>query len=385
MGSIYKRGHVYWIKYYRSGQSFRESSKSDRKSDAVRLLHLREGHLAEGRPFSPRALRLRFEDLAADVRNDYASRGLRTTRRVNELLAHLSRTFAGWQASEITTDAIRAYIASRQQEGAANGTINRETAALGRGFTLALQAGKLWHKSHIPKLRESNPRQGFFEPAVFEAVRAALPDHLYGVATFAYYVGWRLGEIVALRWGQVDLTRGEVRLEPGTTKNGEGRTIFLEGELRDVLKVMSERRVAGCDYVFHRQGRKLHDFRKAWAAACSAAGVVPKVQPTNQRAATASKQPALDRPGLLFHDLRRTAVRNMVRAGVPERVAMQISGHKTRSVFDRYHIVSDGDLRDAAWRVAAWNGGVHAAAASDGHSLGTTEQPATAVDDAKML
>ena len=155
MGSIYKRGHVYWIKYYRSGQSFRESSKSDRKSDAVRLLHLREGHLAEGRPFSPRALRLRFEDLAADVRNDYASRGLRTTRRVNELLAHLSRTFAGWQASEITTDAIRAYIASRQQEGAANGTINRETAALGRGFTLALQAGKLWHKSHIPKLRET--------------------------------------------------------------------------------------------------------------------------------------------------------------------------------------------------------------------------------------
>jgi integrase len=156
------------------------------------------------------------------------------------------------------------------------------------------------------------------------------------VVTFAYYTGWRKREILSLKWNQVDLAAKAVRLDPGTTKNREGRTIALDGELLEVIQGQWERRKVAeipgqsptllCPYVFHREGKPIRDFRGAWETACGEAKLT----------------------GRLFHDFRRTAVRNMVRAGVPERVAMMVSGHKTRSVFDRYNIVSEEDLKEAA-------------------------------------
>jgi integrase len=371
MGCIYKRGGVWWLKYYRAGEAIRESSRSRRKGDATHLLHIREGHLAEGRPFTPIAQRLRFEDLKAELLNDYRSRGLRTIGRREEHLTHLAEDFTGWRAQEITTAAIRTYTARRQQEGAANATINRELAALKRAFNLAIQAGKLWHRPHVPMLREANARQGFFEVEMFEAVRAQLPDYLYGVITFGYYTGWRKGEILSLRWQQVNLAHNEVRLEPGTTKNHDGRVIFLDGELREILERQWECRRSGCDHVFHRHGRRIGDFEKSWARACKRAAQAMREQ-EEKRLGAQRPQNTLPRCiGLLFHDLRRTAVRNLIRAGVPERVAMQITGHKTRAILDRYHIVSEGDLREAAWKLAAWSSAVTVEPARDGHNSGT--------------
>jgi len=360
MGCIYKRGRVYWINYSRNGHPFWESSHSRQKGAARDLLRIREGHVAEGKPFTAAALRMRFEDLQADLRNDRIARGPRALVRHDGQFAHLKTQFAGWRAEQITTDAIRAYIARRREEGAAASTVRHELEELKRAYNLAIQAGKLWHKPYIPLPRADNARQGFFEPAQFEALRAELPDHLYGVITFGYYTGRRKGEILALRWPQVDLRHGEVRLEPGTTKNGDGRVIFLDGELREVRERQWEHRAPRCDCVFHRRGRRIYDFEKAWAHACEQADRALAEEQTKHADGEDQQQTLLPCQGLLFHDLRRTAVRNMVRAGIPERVAMQISGHKTRAIFDRYHIVSEPDLREAAWKVAAYNGAVAA-------------------------
>lgn len=180
-------------------------------------------------------------------------------------------------------------------------------------------------------------RKGFFEHGEFLALRDALPRHLKGFATFAYKNGWRVSEIAGLTWSQVDLQQGIVRLEAGETKNDEARTVYLDDELKSVfINQWNSRKAAGkvLPYVFlNKEGTdRVQRFDKAWKSACKRAGIGVR----------------------LFHDFRRTAVRNMVRLGIPERVAMTISGHKTRSVFERYNIVNDSDLRLAAERQQAY-------------------------------
>ena len=195
-------------------------------------------------------------------------------------------------------------------------------------------------KPHVPMLKENNVRQGFFEWEQFLTVRSHLPGDLQQVATFSYITGWRRSEVLNLQWQQVDFKAGFVHLEPGTTKNDEARMFPLTGELRAVLEAQKVKADALkklgiiCPWVFHRSGRKskgtkIQYFRPSWKIACKAAGL----------------------PGRLVHDFRGTAVRNLIRAGIPERVAMKLTGHKTRSVFERYNIVSEGDFNDAARRL----------------------------------
>jgi integrase len=183
----------------------------------------------------------------------------------------------------------------------------------------------------VPKihmLAENNVRTGFFEHDEFLKFRDALPSYLKGFTTFGYKFGWRVEEIANLAWSQVDRKQWGVRLEVGTTKNKGGRLIYLDSELQEIFKELWAQRRASNKlllYVFpNRRGDdRIKDFRFAWNKAFKESKVEHK----------------------LFHDLRRTAVRNMIRAGVPEKVAMLISGHKTRSVFERYNIIDDKDLK----------------------------------------
>lgn len=241
--------------------------------------------------------------------------------------------------TKITGADVTAYVNHRQGKGAAAATINRELAILKRAFTLAIRAGKLLpaHRPYIAMLAEHNVRTGFFEAEQFQAVKGQLPAALQPVAEFAYLTGWRVqSEVLPLEWRNVDLKAGTVRLEPGTTKNGEGRTIYLTCALRTLLETqkaageaLAKAREQITPHVFHRNGKQIRRFYKAWQSACKRAGC----------------------PGKLLHDFRRTAVRNYVRAGIPERVAMAMSGHKTRAVFDRYDIVSPTDLQAAATKL----------------------------------
>jgi integrase len=190
---------------------------------------------------------------------------------------------------------------------------------------------------YIPMLKENNVRKGFFEHGDFLALRKALPDYLKGFVTFAYKTGWRASEIEGLTWAQVDLANGIVRLEAGETKNDAGRTVYLDKELLGIFQQQEKarkKRTTITPYVFTNEAGNgpVKDFRKSWVSACKNAKIGKK----------------------LFHDFRRSAVRNMVRAGIPERVAMMVSGHKTRSVFDRYNIVSDTDLRLASQKTETY-------------------------------
>ena len=193
----------------------------------------------------------------------------------------------------------------------------------------------------FPTLDEAPPRKGFFEHDEFLVLRAELPEHLKPVITFAYLTGCRKGEILLLRWDQVDLIARVVRLNPGETKNDEGRVIPLTSELLQMLvmqRQIRDQKWPDCPWEFFRYGKRIKDFRGAWEEASKrAAEEVPSLWDAYDGT-----------PAKVFHDLRRTGARNLVRAGVPERVVMAIGGWKTRSVFDRYNIVSERDLHDAA-------------------------------------
>jgi integrase len=195
-------------------------------------------------------------------------------------------------------------------------------------------------------------------------MRAALPEYLRAALTFAYYTGCRRGEILALQWSQVDLKERVVRLEPGTTKNDEARNLPLTTELYETLAMqrsIRDTKFPACPWVFfNASGGKIGRFQRSWKSACKTAGLSPEE----------------GEPDRLFHDLRRSGVRNLIRAGVPEAVAMRIGGHKTRSVFERYNIVSERDLHEAAHKLETYVAG-KTAPTNPGHTLGTPEQNST--------
>jgi integrase len=252
----------------------------------------------------------------------------------------------------VTTAAGEAYAAKGQGEGAANGTINRELAVLGRMLRLAHEHDRLARVPNLRKLTEAAPRAGFVELAQFQAIPRRLPVDLQAAVTIAFTYGWRRNEVLTLERRQLDL-------DAGCIKTSDGQEVDLTQELSALLSAQVDRvqaleRQLGrvIPYLFpHLRGAKalrpggkrrapvlgepMRDFRGAWATTCRAAGV----------------------PGLLKHDLRRSAVRRIVNLGMLERVAMTLTGHKTRAVFDRYHIVSRADRRAA---VALLNGDKHA-------------------------
>jgi integrase len=230
---------------------------------------------------------------------------------------------------------IEKYRADRLALGKARATVNRELEALRRAYKLGVERKQI-SPNRVPLIRmfrEDNARQGFVDYEEFTAIASHLPPPIADIAWFAYLSGWRRGEIFSLTWDDVDLTRGVVTLRPEFSKNKEPRELPLAAPgLQAVISrrwqarlVMTTDGPKVCDRLFHRRGKPVKNFRRAWVQACKKVG----------------------RRGLLFHDLRRSAVRNMVNAGVREKVAMKITGHKTREVFDRYHIVDDRDVRAA--------------------------------------
>jgi integrase len=351
-----KESSTWYLEFSAPGRGqVRESTGTTDKKVAEQLRTKRDAQLTLGQDVDARADKVTFDTLAEGLLQNYGTNGLRSLDRVEDALAHLRIVFAGWRARAITGAQVLRYVSLRQAADPkpANATINRELAALKRMFRLAQRSWTGLLVPHIALLKENNTRTGFFERPQFDAVYRHLPTYAQPVALFAYITGWRLhSEVLPLRWTQVDFAAGTVRLEPGTTKTDEARTFVMLPPLRACLEarraltdMLQREHQCIIPLVFHRTvtsrrqqttrpALPLKGFRRSWISACRAAGV----------------------PGAIPHDFRRSAIRNMVRAGIPERVAMQMSGHKTRSVFERYNIVSESDLREAAERLAEFHG-----------------------------
>ena len=284
-----------------------------------------------------RTVRMRFSvgtGLIDAYLQDYQVRQFRSHSTARGRTAHLVAFFGrDARAATLTTYQIRQYQLTRRAAGAATGTINRETSALHRMGTLAVHWGWLDTVPGFPdRLRENPPRQGFFEHPEYLAVRAHLPAPWQDILDVAYYSGWRKNEILGLTWEEIDMAGGVIRLSPARSKTLVGRMLPISQPIAEALARRRARRDPDNPLVFHRDGIAVRRWRTAWRTACQAASV----------------------PTRFLHDCRRTAARNLIRANVPERVAMLLTGHKSRAIFDRYNIIHEQELLDAGDQLVAY-------------------------------
>jgi integrase len=284
------------------------------------------------------------------VVEDYKRKGQKSIAHARAQIDHgLRPHFDDMLAARVDSEKIERWIcwrsthrlrkaAGREKMQAAS--INRELSLLRRAFQLGYE-----HKPQlvdrippIKKLGENNVRKGFVTPEQYYALLAELPEHLRSITCVAYHVANRKGELLRLEWSDVELDGDPpvFTLWPGETKNKDGRTLpILSGQMLDTLRRLKAERDGKwpkAKHVFlnaHGKPLDYHMMRKDWDDACTRAGF----------------------PGLLFHDLRRSAVRNLRRAGVTQKVAREFSGHKTDAVFNRYNITDFDDLKDGAARL----------------------------------
>jgi len=326
---------------YVRGVPIAESTGTGDKEKAREILARKVGESVGGRDVAHD--KATINDLCELVLADYKLRNLRDVRNVQwRYDAHVKRLIGSVRASRFGARQVRQYVQTRRAEGATDSTINRELSIVRRGFSLGHREEPpiVNRVPYIAKLEEDNARQGFIDGPQYDRLLAAMPDHLKCLLVVGYHLGNRLGELRKLIWNQVDLAAAEIRVEKRNAKGKRPRTLPIYGEMDHWLRWQRERCKGERVFCWTQPAKRvtpkekpLGSHLKGWAEACKAAGL----------------------PGLHFHDLRRSAVRNMERAGIPRKVAMSISGHSTEAIYRRYDIVSSDDLQSAAKKLAEFH------------------------------
>ena len=335
-GRVFQRGQVWWIAYYDNGQEHRESSGSRDRKEAVRLLRQRLGEVATGavHACAPKGTRTRavmMQDLFDLVENNFQLNG-RTSPTNGASLLRMRKHFGRYPVPACTGLVISHYMAARQRAGRKPATINRELAVLKVAFRLGYENDLVTRVPVIKRLPELGVRNEFFTREEIDALLPRLPEYLRDVVLFGFLTGWRKGEIIGLRWSNVNRAEAVIRLEPAQNKSRDVRVLALQGELAALIERRWQAQKMGrlpALHVFHRDGRPLAQFHSPWLTACRQAGLGRR----------------------WFHSLRRSAARNMSLQGIPEKVIMSIMGHKTRVMFDRYNIVTEADQRAYARQI----------------------------------
>lgn len=304
---------AYHGKRYSGGGAFKSRALARAAGEA------RKREVVAGQIQDPR--RTTYETLEQAIKAEYTLKAESTRARLDFSLKWLKTYFGNWLAQDINRPSLLQYAEARGKAGASSATVRLELAYLHRAMSLCHEQGRLLSVPKFPTIA-AQPRKGFFHAEQLAAVIAFLPLWWQAPFKVAAITGWRLkSEILTRKWTDVDLDAGWLRLEPGESKTREGRQFPLIPSLRDVLEGLERRPL--CPWVFHRNGKPLRNFRNIWNRACEKAGV----------------------PGRQPHDLRRTAIRNLERAGVPRSAGMALVGHRTERVYSLYAVPDETLLK----------------------------------------
>ena len=348
-GSVYQKSYTdrqgqtrktttWYLKYYVSGPSrpIDVSTGTDDYDQAVAMLRQKVARsAARGYKYTADVDRVTVDQLLDLVIEDYQLNKRDTTYDTEKRIdKHLRPFFGDKRAIEIGTKVLKAYRVHRQQGGGQPATINKELTFLRRGFRLGLEHEPrlVGVVPHFPIAKVENAREGILSHDSYRAIRDRLPSYARISAVISYHTGARKGEIRKIRKERIDLDNGRIELTGKTTKNKKGRYLPIYDDMAAEIEMAISVGDPRCPLLVQREGKPVIDFEKSWKTACEASGVDETI----------------------FHDLWRTAITNMIEAGYSEKDAMEISGHKTRAVFDRYNIVSAKRIRSLAEKIEAF-------------------------------
>lgn len=356
--SVYKQkgSKYFWFSFTFRGKRVQRSAMVENKREARNIEAAYRTNLARGEvgiEDRPEAERRTVGQLLDVLENDFKARKKGDVKNLN-LIATVRKDLGDRWADQLTTADVTEYVQDlrkapktktkgRRSKSLADSTIKHRLQILASAFELENVAREESKQDPLmvprfPKLTQDNARDGFLNRAPFDVLYSHLPEDLKDFALFAYLTGWRKSAIANLEWS--DVRDGNVYLRGVYSKNKKPYYVPVLGELVQLIERRKEARSAKTEsgvvlsaLVFHRDGTRIDEFRKSWATACAKASC----------------------EGLLFHDLRRSAARQLIRSGTSKDVAKMVGGWKTDSMFSRYNVTGEEDLRAAMEAVTKYN------------------------------
>jgi integrase len=331
----------YWINYEFKKKQYREAAgfsiEKARDSLSKRKVQIRENRFFDDIPDH----RMTFDELTEWYLALDKVKALSSFWVIELSLKKFNKVFGDKIVSRVKLADLENYQARRRNQGAADGTIDHE---IGKTKTMIFKAFdndlvgsstyKTWKRIKKVLKRGSDVRDRILTADEYQSLYHHSPLYLRGILAIAYFTGMRRGEILKLTWDKVNLKTRLINLEAKDTKDRESRKVPICKEL--YLELKNIPRAIHDDHVFLYKGKPIKDARRGLKAACQKVGI---------------KYGRSIPGGFVFHDFRHTFNTNMRKAGVPESVIMEITGHSTREMFDRYNSVDDDDRYQAISRL----------------------------------
>jgi integrase len=350
-------GKAYWIEYYIEGQRKRERVGPNKAAAEQRLRTVLNQRTEERFIDKDPAAKLSLGGLTKWYLGLIEVQNKKSYRRDQEMIHELLRTLGeDLKIKDLTPGKMESYQSKRLMEVSRRitktdkhpgdnikpATVNKEVSCLKTALNRAVRHGLLKYNplESVKKLSENNIRMKVLDPEEFDVLLKACPGYLQPVVLTAYYTAMRRSEITFLTWDEVDLESGFIRLPPGRTKTGVGRTIPLHPRVRAELQSLP--RAIHTKRVFLKDGEPFDEFKHSYGTACKEAGLAD----------------------FTFHDLRHCAINALRLVGNDYFKIMAISGHKTMACFKRYNLVTEQELKEVKWP------GVKEENYADGHLYG---------------
>jgi integrase len=292
---------------------------------AKRALKAVLGQVWTGQYVAPAAARLDVAKLLDAYVEDRRVAGIKDITNTIAEVERLKRDFSGWKAVDVALPTLQQW-ATAQLATQARGTVKVKLAYVHAAFVVAKRLGLVPVVPDFPTIAVDNARTGSFTPEEFESVRARLAPPLNQFVAFLYWSGWRPSEALGLKWSDVDRARGVIPLPARRHKGKKAKALPIVGAIERVIEERWKARRVGdrlAEWVFHRHGKPVRDYLYAWRRACADAGLA----------------------GRLVYDLKRSAVADMVRAGIAREIGKKNTGHASDAMWDRYAVL---EVRDQA-------------------------------------